>query len=236
MQEPMNQPGTATDSGPKKPPPLPALIWMLAIFGILLGGCGMMQVAGSWISMGIDDDMMSAVLRMSGMPDMEKQLEQLEQEMQGMQRYGGTNMNSMMEQAQKLSDKLNAEIVPYPAAVNLGEALLSLMALAAGIGLLMRKRWAWLMEIWLLVLATVFTIVVTGFAIEGMMMLYDALMEMLYSGPAISMPWLGPTLYIMWAALSAILILLHGLIIYYLYRPNIRRIYEPQRYGQETVS
>ena len=224
--------GGETPAPPPKKPPLTALVWMLALFGIIFGGCGVLGAAGSYVSFGVSDDMVTVLLRMGGMSDMMDQMDQLEKEMGHMKGAGGESMNDLMARAQAMSDRLSGEILPYPDLMNAIEGLLSLMALAAGIGLLQRKRWAWRMEIWLILLATVFAITAMGLSVKGILLLYDAMMGMLYAGPPVSMPWLESSLYIMWGAVSVILVLLHGLIVYYLYRPAVRRIYEPERYGE----
>ena len=217
---------------PPKKPPLTALVWMLALFGIIFGGCGVLGVAGSYVSMGVSDDMVTVLLRMGGMSDMMDQMEQLEKEMGHMKGAGGESVNDLMAKAQAMSDKVSGEVVPYPDLMNAIEALLSLMALAAGIGLLQRKRWAWRMEIWFILIATVFAITAMGLSVGGVLKLYDSMMGLLYAGPPFSMPWLGSSLYMLWAGVSVILVLFHGLMIYCLCRPAVRRIYEPERYGE----
>jgi hypothetical protein len=222
-----NTPNSPAPNWPERPTPKPPVrktvpLGLLA-FGIIciaLGGMGIMGEIWSMASsamFGQQDVGAMIDEALKGMEDSQLPPEYMDI-IKGMNDNGAMR-DKMVEIAQKVEN-----LVPMRWAFDLTSVVLSILSLAAGIGLVSRKDWGRVGSMWFIGLATV-AVVIWGYAmLPGLISLLDSYVGM-YGAKGLA-PGMADTIYGYWLGTWMALALMHAMLVVYLNTEKVKRVFE----------
>ncbi len=195
---------------------MPMGLFLLALFGAVIGVVGIASEMGTWFSSDHADESLSEML------------ERVEGELTPEQKDAVATFRQSPELLERIEELMESvkSLVPMPGVYRTANFLFAIVALAAAVGMFKRKDWGRKLEIGFIIAATLFAALYGYLMIPGFGRLTVEFAKAMGASRMAETGNLERNLYLGWTAIVLLFAVLHAGIVWYLTRTNIRDVFE----------